>query len=956
MNEKSVDLESENSLGIRFNNVLLTPEDIKSSTGDYSFEFELPATQNNNKIFDYANVLAKTGKYHQRYNAEVEADGRIIFTGTLVLNSFSDGKYKANLVDVKTYSLEEIFGDLDLTKIPWYEEFSGVTSINYFNANSNDVKFPLVSYGVFAKQPYFSDEVGNEYTDKFTFDKYNEWYVSSFYPSANALSTVKKAFQWKGYNVYGNAFQDENLKNIYLSTNLDSEQVPAYNVGNPAFGQVDIDINYTTGSNDYMQELQFPYEKVQLRTFSQTEEPEYYNFDNILIHDILTSGVTTTQSPSYMYQPNEHIIVIPKSGFYKIELSATCSGQSSQMTAALHKTINYGTEWEYTNETISKNLYGLSSMTPVEIALVRNYDDNYELIKGKHNITYADGSHTATTTTWLTCFPHEDIYQAKMPTKQNDLAVVNQTRMGGGGGSRSSSASTSSSGRIGQRGSFGTTRGGSIDRGGGGRIYSNEKYGYMPGDYNGHSEVMCYDQAVSPSFICGLSSYQGGTPAVAKNGYSWSRSTAIKNQVFAPVAGYKFVYRSGGTGTYTIEYDDTLYNKNSYVNTPFFGTCSASNTGMTGNISCMMWLEKDDILNLFAVQRAFFDENNLIVRYPVNVQAHLKITAFSDKSYDDIKSRNANNYYADVEFESRLKITDFMNSGTSISSYIQGISDAFNLDIIQNGNNIVINKRNKVNLNATSVVDIDDRVNNNEAESSRINYPKSMAVKFKIDKDEWGFEKTVPADKINEPDWDKYGDSGYTVIKLNDDSYVTTEKNISLNFSYTYYDNFTWTKVDQNHVEDSGTTTSFDIPVISKSLPMVSGYSYDEAMKTDGYSLTQRFFYKPVKRQYNESADTYVWTDTYPQEKIYLYTPSNILNGINLSYKVAEKSLLEYFNIRANLASNYVTVNVYLTPDEYDILKGGGKVRFDNDLYDVVEITGYDPTGNNATELKLMKR
>jgi hypothetical protein len=100
----------------------------------------------------------------------------------------------------------------------------------------------------------------------------------------------------------------------------------------------------------------------------------------------------------------------------------------------------------------------------------------------------------------------------------------------------------------------------------------------------------------------------------------------------------------------------------------------------------------------------------------------------------------------------------------------------------------------------------------------------------------------------------------------------------------------------------------------------------------------------------------FVYTDTYPQEKVIIYTPLNQRNGINLSYKVEEESLLDYFNIRPYLSSNYVYVDVYLSPQEYDLLKNGGKVRFDSDLYDVVSMEGYDATGNNLTTIKLIKQ
>ena len=149
--------------------------------------------------------------------------------------------------------------------------------------------------------------------------------------------------------------------------------------------------------------------------------------------------------------------------------------------------------------------------------MVRNYDDNYELIKGKRNIEYANGSPSSSANSWLTCFPHEAPVQAKLPTEKNDLYIVNETRMGGLRSSDSSSSSSSNGGTS-ASGNFsgyrGTTRGGTIDPTGGGRVYSTAKYGYM---YEGR-ETMVYDQAVSPTFICGLSSYQGGVNAVMRNG------------------------------------------------------------------------------------------------------------------------------------------------------------------------------------------------------------------------------------------------------------------------------------------------------------------------------------------------------------------------------------------------------------------------------------------------------
>ena len=136
---------------------------------------------------------------------------------------------------------------------------------------------------------------------------------------------------------------------------------------------------------------------------------------------------------------------------------------------------------------------------------------------------------------------------------------------------------------------------------------------------------------------------------------------------------------------------------------------------------------------------------------------------------------------------------------------------------------------------------------------------------------------------------------------------------------------------------------------------MIDGYDYEESMKHDGYGLSQRFWFKP------KATTSYVWTRTYPTEMVQIYEPHNMwtnnIDYLNLSYKVTEPSLLKrYFNITPYLASNYVTVEVYLSPDEYKMIKNGAMVRFDSDLYIPVEISGYDPTNNDKTTLKMIKK
>lgn len=950
VNGEKCDIESQKSLNLRFNNVIYDPEKVSSTQAEYSFEFELPSTPNNDRIFDYANNLAKANKFHKRWNAEVYADGSIIFKGSLTLNGFKDKKYRCNLVSVKVYSLDDIFGDKTMNDIKWEIEFDGAgttgKNIYFWNSKHNsEVTFPLISYGAFQKSPMYADSVANDYTSKFLLDKYNRWYIESFYPSPNMLETIKKAFEGADYKIGGDMFEDEDLKKIYMSINLADGQVPTYNLGNPKFGSVNLrTFWFTPESGGTTQELKYPYLRTHKRDDNfvtrtealfagDVEENEdihnEFNFKSIKVYDMLSSaegGDVYVDGKTYLYDPVEQCIVIPADGFYKIEMDLTCflNESDSKSFSAMQWTHDWRTEWlGLTTKIYEKEVEfhpDFKITTPLEVQLVRNYDDDVELIKGKRNIFIHDGypdhttegnrGHETNYTNWVDTFPHQ---QMGMTNEAIYMCPTDKTQ-------------------------FNITD-----------IYDKfYTFGTAPND----GELMCYDPVINPNFIMGITSMGNeegvGTSAVIKNGYSWSKQYAERSDAMYTQNGYV----GNRFGDF---WEATTINKNTYPDCPNIYFNQTKGT-MTSHIVSLVHLNRNDKLRLLAIQRDYTNENGDDVIYNTQVQANLKITAESPNSYSHLRSINYG-YNSEKEFPVNLQISEFLNKEKKISEWMQNIFDAFNIEMIQDGKSVFLNKRRKIDRNMNYAVDIDDRCNSANAESSAINYPKSMSIKYKIDSDEWGFERSAVENAegdesiLNDDDWKKYAESGYTVITLNDDSYVTTKSEKNLQLSYTWYDNFTWTPVDSAHTETSGDSVTLRMPVISKYSYMIDGYDYDESMKHDGYGLSQRFWFKP------EETDTYVYLNSYPTERVDVYIPKNEYNGLNLSYKDTEKSLLiKYFNITPYLSSNYVKVDVYLTPEEYNSIKNGAMVKFDDDLYYPVEISGYDASGNNTTEIKMMKK
>lgn len=990
INKQLIELESQESLNLRINNVLFNPTKTTTKQAEYSYSFDIPSTPHNDKILDYANNLSKLNKFHSRYDCEVIADGELLFDGSLTIQKYSaiDKKYTCNLVNIKVNTLEELFGEQTMTSLHWDVDFDGAETINDINWDT-DTKyyFPLVCYGAFQKQYVSADSVGATYTPKKNLDKYNKWWIESFYPSLNVVETLRKAYESKGYTVGGSVYSDPNFRQLYASCNLAQEQAPVYNLGNPKFGSISIDLNWdnyqsyeststssqghhkrteydhssSTGGLD--QELKFPYMKITATSNKTTEEE--YNFDTITLWNMMDkinnpSGVTLTlNADTYMFDPNEQVIVIPADGWYKINLSVNASLSGS--TGTRKATVKQWYNSFYNSEPLSRQYVQISGNNatfkeyfPLEIQLIRNYDENVELIKGRKNKTYDTGNpnqskyhyegdnYTASTEVvnmqeWETEFPHQDIYGAKMPTKENELvsstaiAARNDVLSAYGG-----VTSTSSGGGRSVNG--GRNYGGKSSGQNGGTAYNS--LGFM----TKQGRVMPYDPAVSTAFICGFSTMSNGVVSVMKNGRSWSQLSTINNHIMANVDGLE-LYNNTSNSTSKI---DTNYCKNTYKNAPN-GTISVTNDTMNGSLSCCVYLQKNDILELMAIQRDFEGQP-----YATSASCHIDITAMSDRSEELLRADEGFSYYSDTEFPVKLNLFNFTNNETKISDWISNIQKAFNLEIITQGDYVEINTNKGVKKDTTYAVDIDDRVNSNEAESEFISYPREMAVKYKIDRDEYGFELTVPQEHINDDNWYDYGDSGFTVIKLNDDSYETSKSEVQTNFSYTYYMDFNFYQTTSGGDESSAATT-ISMPVIEKSEYMAEGYNYDEAMKHDGYSFAQRFWYR------NQIEQKYIWLSSVKsdgsKESIDLTLPMNKWYNFNLSYKDGEESIATmYFNIHPMLSSNYVTVECYLTPKEYREIKNGALVHFDSDLYFVSEVQGYDPASINKTKLKLIKR
>ena len=976
---ESLDLSKDTT--IRINNILYQPLELSNKSSEYSFSFSLPSTPRNNQIFGFANVLEATNKFSRRFNSRLVASGNTIFEGTLILNGYShkEKNYSANFVSIKVYSLEDIFGEDKMNALKWDIDYQGFSTINSVNLDlSKKYWFPLAAYGVFQKKPYASDQFSEDYTSKFLFDRWSRWYHTAFSPSCNVLHLVKRYFVQYGYSCKGNAFNDEVLNQIYLTTNLGEEQYPVYNLGNKKFGEVELTVTWSNGSNrgdiaDYSPaELNFKYYPCGFSGSSHATgamtkpDYDYCNWSSINIYDMLSAdggGSVLEPNPSYLYDDGDSVIVIPADGFYQIEMDFTGSLKAGEGGIAAD-TFAFDTMGQpYQGIPRTQTPLDARNVSPLEIHLMRNFNESNphaELIASKHKfIEWSNSQDPIQYEERTTCFPHESFAQNFPCPVSNQLSLEAEgglykggSSSGGGGGGTFGGGNRRKSTRH-----RGHTGGGENPRPDW-HTSTDKNYGYV---YDDNSRVLAYDPIVCENFIMGFSSLEDGCVGILKNGKSWSNQYVAETDNIYQMQGYNLrTY----TPQHTIVETATAQNQNEFVNSPT-NYCSTTANSAQGHATCLIWLNRGDVLSLKAIQRRYTDTSYTSyqpvsqIYYFWDATVNLKIKAVSPKNLAALQSDVY--YNMPTQFPYNLNLGEFLSNSMTIASFINGVKEAFNLEILQNNKEITINTRTAKPNIKNGFVNLNDRIGDGDAESEKLQLPSEYAVKWKIDEEEFGFVQSVPYEHQEDDDWKDYANYGYETIKLDNDTYNINKKEIPLEFSYNWYHPFTW-RFTTPQTEDPTREKVYSVPVIAKDEWFIDDYKYEESMKEDGYSLAPRFWFRNLPQDQN-----LLWSASTPYESIRICLPTNNyqwtnpLNQrtqyINLSYKLDEESLLQrYFDVETvSVASDTTTVETYITQQEYILLKNGALVKLNDDLYRVLEISGFDASGKNKTKLKLMK-
>ena len=942
INGEALELYDPAKLNLRMNNVLFKPEEITSKTGEYSFSFDVPATKKNNRIFNFANNMSKLNKFNTLYDCEVNVDGISIFTGTLRLSNSSESKYTCNLISMKINKVEDIFGDSMMNELVWKMDFAGTDTINEINSDENSpVYFPLACYGAFQKEPYttYNNDV-KMYTDLLNIDKYNLWYWESFHPSFNLVELIRKMFAQKGYTLGGDILNDHVLRNIYLSEYIDGQQDPVYNLNRDSIGKLNVQGRFLAtkyGTTRVGQSIisdntaicrSLEYPKVEIIT-------DEYDYAKAFVFDIFGTPCSKTDSTATHYQPvctNDYIyrknraettgiIQIPATGLYTIEL--TCGIDLLKCYSDTGYTYKYdkpksngaarAPEIEYDEITISDSDKKTFDWMPVEIQLLRNTDEP-ELIWTAERYGQTEG---------YTQYPHETKDNALM-----DAPVITTV--------------TENTGGRGDRGESSRWAGSEVP---GNRFYVDK------------GTTVAFDPKVCEGFLCGFTTANKSC-SVLKNGKSWDPTVTGFYQTHYRQAGYKkAVWNGSGYNT-----ELTEHNLNT-LNCPNTDYWSQNASTANGKVTCVVELNKNDILYLKVITKGLenfqtVNERGHVTKtdwgtYNPEISYDLTITPYSPDIDRFLKATDMN-YLPSQEIKEagwgeKLNLGNFLNSKEKMSDFVSNFLKTFNLQYNQIGNSVFIDK-NKLDMVAQrNAVNIDNRVLTAEANAERIDYPHSMEIKFAISDEEAGAYRSIDTvEHQGANNWKDYIDRGSDKVEM-DTTNESTDSTVESRFSYNWYQDFTYYDYNRQTFEENGNTVNLSLPLIAKDEDFI--IQSDDAMKHDGLSLRQRMWFRqPVI----EGLTFEMWNH---DEEVDITVPTDEYYGVTLNFKNEQGSLLDrYFNIQPRTDSNYLNVSCYLTPTEYLMLKNGAFVEFDSDLYIVSEIEGFDPTGSNKTELRLIKK
>lgn len=224
-------------LNIRLNRIVDEYNDIETRFSEFSYQFSLPMTKNNNRIFKHANSNDTINKFQRNdFNVTVFFNTDVLFKGILSLTAIEDG-YRCELLSRVSELIDDL-GDMELrqiTTIPDIDWNYDVTIMNHLNANYKNCdetlhQFPFIYYNTFFAPPTVlanqTDTWGYAFHPDRMIQNYNYilnktgadnmMYFHQFPLALYLVPVMEAVLKEVGWNISGSFFEREDIKTIII--------------------------------------------------------------------------------------------------------------------------------------------------------------------------------------------------------------------------------------------------------------------------------------------------------------------------------------------------------------------------------------------------------------------------------------------------------------------------------------------------------------------------------------------------------------------------------------------------------------------------------------------------------------------------------------------------------------------------------------------------------------------
>ena len=988
IDSKNVDLSED--VGIRLNKEFEDPESLIITDVNYSYEVELPVTTNNRSIFGFSDVVSVTDKFNRVYDAQLYADDVLLLDGKFIINEIDVETYKGNLYVPAKKELSDVLGDRTLKQlIPHYKNVNSLEDIDKINCyvggitgsdvvlppadqRDNHVCFPYVLYGF----PYNKPNITTDRYYQATNFEDTTFNLNNVFPAFNVLSVLKDMFATEGYTLTGNVFENEKLNSLY-QTYYESADLWKTDRMTPYYLSFSCDYWMCK----YIQEIS----AWNLSETAEEFDEDYFRFwadnpvwsDNTTFTSVDNKYEMMKRVETEGYTGAKRVIVIPVSGWYQISSHGTVTLPNYNMLQEFQNMKVTGWKSRYDDSSFNQSAWEFQIKKGVPKENVKHYGYNFA----------------------LPCVPVD------MIANEDDRTVIDRMMWylnGLPGGFEIPTAMKIMNNEVQRRyGKNGKTTlvknfsGFDVSDFIAGAKFGNQMI--VPNKFNKYRwnqklpHMSLYDVSKAPQIYNKPDSFKELFPNLTSdylilnsedlsvnNTYGYQTAQVLVNEDgMANFDGYNTL-KARQSGSNTIySWDTSNYGARTYPGQINNSASTSSNTSGQWNINTCVWLEEGDtvyteILGAYNNQHEKGDTSDkqcgcTNARLSFDFSINLVNTSKEWKPTNDDPIRGINDPTTSKEtdmnvFLPSIKCMDYLsNFLKTFNCRLTSVDETtYSLDFMGKDDTFI------------NTVSIDKYCNNKDAKFQRINLPSSINYRFKVDMNEEGYVHGNDSTYQTQHQWlfNQPKHTGELLITNPNNTSGSEKKNESL-WSYTWLKTI---KLPDN--------TLIPAPVICDAKYYGESYTYESVQREKlETNKTMRLFYIYNKQRLIDAATTipelnYIRITGSHKFRLLIADAFHYEYGMHDGHNyIGERadSFIDYDNRRMNtlngnrktLTDNFFslgfstkqfrcTVSCILPNTLYWAINKGSRVLFDDSLWKVESIEGFDVTEQEPCEITLL--